>query len=93
MPNIPSGAELPRVFLDNQPVRPELLPKPQPVIPPLPAGPSGGAGVGVVGVEKRKADRRQREVPVTVDRRRGDRRNRKRGPGEERRGQHISIKV
>lgn len=90
MPNIPSGAELPRVFIDNQPTRPELLPRPQPLVPPTPAGPSAGAAIGV---EKRKADRRQRETPVAVERRQSDRRNRKRKAGEDRRGQHISIKV
>ena len=90
MPNIPSGAELPRVFVDNQPVRPELLPKPQPVIPPTPAGPAANAAVGM---EKRKTDRRQRDLPVAVERRQGERRNRKRQAGEDRRGRHISIKV
>lgn len=90
MPNIPSGAELPRVFVDNQPSRPELLPKPVPLVPPAPASPSGGTAAGV---EKRKADRRRQETVVANERRQGDRRNRKRQPGEERRGQHISIKV
>jgi hypothetical protein len=90
MPNIPSGAELPRVFVDNQPVRPELVARPVPLIPPPPASPANAAPVGV---EKRKLDRRQQDVPVLVERRKGDRRNRKRQSGEERRGQHISIKV
>ncbi len=90
MPNIPSGAELPRIYIDNQPSRPELLPRPQPVVPPTPVSPSAGSAVGV---EKRKADRRHRDVPVSMERRQSDRRNRKRKPDEDRRGQHISIKV
>jgi len=90
MPNIPTGAELPRVFLDNQPTRPDLVARPMPLVPPPPSGPSAGAAVGA---EKRKADRRQRNLAVVADRRHDDRRNRKRHPGDDHRGRHISVKV